>query len=216
MTEGRYVDKERLVMLTDAIIAIVMTILVLDLKVQAPEGATDGDVLRQLHAQLPHFIGFVISFAVMAFLWFPHHDLLRAIARPTYGFAVLNFFFLGSIATLPFSTAFAAEYSTHSVPVATLALNMMVMNAFLSGLFRYAVGRQMADFGPLPTRVQRYKRALGIAGTFVFMAAAGIAFYSPAISLVLLALVPVLHLIPVPERQPRRQPEPEAIKLEDV
>ena len=197
MQEWKLIDKERLVVFTDALMAIIMTILVLDLKVQVTERATEADLLQQLKMQLPHFFGFILSFAVITIIWFSHHDLTRLVIKPTRFFAGLNFLFVGSVSLLPFSTAFAAENPDSSVAVATLAGSMFFMNIFLSFLFFYSMKKGLINMQGGMTRHNRIKQIMGISGGFIFLGAVGVAFLSPFVSLLMMSSVPIMHVIPI-------------------
>lgn len=194
------INKRRFEIFTDALIAIIMTILVLDLKVQPLEGATESDLLKQLLRQLPHFFGFVISFALIAALWLDLHDLMEAIEKPTRVFAVINLFFIGAIATLPFSTAFAAEYPNMPLAVSVLAINMFIMNLFLGMMFLYSQKKNPVQSLRRSPREARIKKFMGITGTFVFLGAAFIAYVSMTAAFILIAFVPIMHLIPIPKK----------------
>lgn len=200
MENWRKIDKERLTIFTDAIMAIIMTILVLDLKVPIGEFENDADLKRQLVKQLPHFWGFAISFAMIVVLWFSHHNLMKSLNYSNTTFAVLNFIFTGSIATLPFSTALVSEYPTSSTAVSILAFNMLVMNVFLAGMFTYLYAKKLGNPDVFPPWYLKVKRALGMGGGLVFLAAIFVAFASPTVALWMIAAVPFLHMLPVRQK----------------
>jgi uncharacterized membrane protein len=198
MADVKQIDKLRLTFFSDALMAIIMTILVLDIKV--PEGMEllnqDECFVNLLHV-FPHFLGFILSFAFIIVLWFAHHDLIESIQYANRPLAVSNFCFLAATATLPFSTALAAAYPFQSYAVATLALNMLVINTFLAGMYIYANAVGLTNPGYFPVRYQRIKQAFGLGGEFVFLLALLVSFRSPTIALVLIAFVPIMHLIPI-------------------
>jgi uncharacterized membrane protein len=190
-------NKERLMVFTDAIFAIIMTILVLDIKVPSMEGTSEGELFKQLVKQLPHLYGFILSFAVITVIWFSHHDLFSSLKFATRTFATLNFILIGSIATLPFSTALASEYPHRSLAVASLSGNMLVMNIFLSFMFIYVNKNKFSDPGFRPERISKIKMKMGVIGIFVFLLAFILAFIYPALSLGLIAVVPIMHCLPL-------------------
>jgi len=198
MKERKHIDKTRLTFFTDALLAIIMTILVLDIKV--PEGLdkmTGDECFVNLLKVYPHFLGFIISFAFIIVLWFSHHELMESLIYANRTFAVINFCFVGATATLPFSTALAAAYPYQSYAVATLALNMFVMNVFLTGLHTYSIVSGLRNMDYFPPRYLRFKRIIGLGGTFISLVAIFVSFYSPSFALILIAAVPVMHNIPV-------------------
>jgi uncharacterized membrane protein len=203
MQNWKKIDKHRLTIFTDAIIAIIMTILVLDLKVPLAHIETDHDLKQQLLKQLPHFWGFAISFSMIVIIWFSHHALMANLSQATYTFAVLNFLFSGAIATLPFSTALVSEYPSLSLAVAILAGNMLLMNVFLSAMHTYAEVKKLNIPGSMPERNKKIKKIMGIAGALLLLAAVFLAFLSPRLGLILIVSVPLMHCIPIRQKKMR-------------
>jgi uncharacterized membrane protein len=201
MQNWQKIDKHRLSIFTDAIIAIIMTILVLDLKVPIGHFETDHDLAQQLIKQLPHFWGFAISFSMIVSIWFSHHDLMAYINQPDRTFATLNFIFTGFIATLPFTTALVSEYPSRSLAVSVLAGNLFLMNVFLTSLFIYREKKKLGIADSLPIWYATIKKKMGIFGVLLLLLAIFIAFLSPRIALLMIVAVPLMHCIPVREKK---------------
>ena len=210
MQNWKKIDKHRLAVFTDAIMAIIMTILVLDLKVPVANIETNHDLKQQLLKQLPHFWGFAISFSMIVIIWFSHHNLITILSQANRTFAVLNFLFSGAIATLPFSTALVSEYPFYSLAVAILAGNMFLMNFFLSAMYVYVDKKKLIIPGIMPAWYKMIKQTLGIAGGLLLLSAVFVSFISPNLALILIVSVPLMHCIPV--RPPKSKvPNPEII-----
>jgi len=195
------VNKERLMFFSDALFAIIMTILVLDIKIPVIQYTTDSLLLPELLKQLPHFIGFVLSFSMIAILWITHHQLMQMVAQPNMTLARINFGFICTTAVIPFSTAFTAEYPSSPLAAFLMALNFLVMGIFLTGMMLYALKTGLASSEIFPAYYNKAKRNRGFFGMFVLAAAALIAFVSPMASHIVLVLLPIIHSIPV--RTPR-------------
>jgi uncharacterized membrane protein len=191
------VNKERLMFFSDALLAIIMTILVLDIKVPELQYTTDSALLPELLKQLTHFIGFVVSFSLIAILWFTHHQLMQRIAQPNMVFARINFAFIGTTAVIPFSTAFTAEYPSSPLAACLVASNFFVMGFFLTGMIFYALKTGLASNDIFPAYYENARKKRGFIGMFVLAVSALIAFVSPMVSHILLVFVPILHSIPV-------------------
>jgi len=101
---------ERVVFFSDAVFAIVITLLVLEIKVPHVEGHTERGVLGGLLSLLPKFIGFVMSFFIVGVMWIEHHRIFRFIERYDTGLLLRNLVFLLSISFVPFPTALFSEY----------------------------------------------------------------------------------------------------------
>lgn len=93
----------RLLFFSDAVFAIVLTLLALELK--APEGETIAELIRGLASMIGDFIAFAGSFAVVAFWWMGHMSAMRRLARFDRIVAALNLVFLLTVCLMPFSTS---------------------------------------------------------------------------------------------------------------
>ena len=99
---------ERLTFFSDAVIAIAMTLLVLDLRL--PTGETDIEQWRSFGDHLwVEYFPFVLSFVLIAFYWANHHRFFTHVARVGPGLIPTSMLFLFSIVVLPFATRMIAE-----------------------------------------------------------------------------------------------------------
>ena len=95
-------NKNRLEAFSDGVIAIIITIMVLELKV--PHGAS-LDVLRPL---VPVFLSYVLSFVYVGIYWSNHHHLLHTATRVTGGMLWANLHFMFWLSLFPWATAWMA------------------------------------------------------------------------------------------------------------
>jgi len=99
---------DRLEIFSDAVIAIAITLLVLDIRVpQAPQ----GQLLHALGRQWPSYAAYALSFAVIGIMWVSHHSMFERIRETDRGLLFSNLLLLLGIAFLPFPTALLAEYA---------------------------------------------------------------------------------------------------------
>ncbi|HKT05881.1 MAG TPA: TMEM175 family protein [Rugosimonospora sp.] len=99
---------ERLVFFSDAVVAIAITLLALDLPV--PEGDTDAALWRSFRDLLPRqYLTFLLSFVVVAAFWRAHHRFFRHVARIGPGLVGANTLFMFTIVVLPFATRVLGE-----------------------------------------------------------------------------------------------------------
>ena len=125
---------ERMILFTDAVFAIAITLLVIEIK--APhirEGMTTGEIARQLLSLIPQFIGFIISFFVIAIYWRSHHRLFGATKDYDDKLIWLNFLFLFTIILMPFSSAYYSEQTEYALPFYFYCINIAA-----TGLVNYA------------------------------------------------------------------------------
>jgi uncharacterized membrane protein len=117
---------------SDGVIAVAITLLILD--VHVPNVQTG--LLQALLIQWPTYLGYVTSFLVIVIFWANHHNMFRYIQHVDYALLVINAFFLMCIAFIPFATAVLTKYITspteqHTAAIvygATLLLNGILFN----------------------------------------------------------------------------------------
>ncbi len=99
-------DTARLETLADAVMAIAITLLILEVDVPKVEGRSLGAALAH---EWPSYAGFVVSFLTIGIIWVNHHHMFKLIARSTHAFLMLNVVFLMTICVLPWPTALVAS-----------------------------------------------------------------------------------------------------------
>ncbi|OUJ73405.1 TMEM175 family protein [Hymenobacter crusticola] len=108
---------ERLILFTDAVFAIAITLLVIEIKVpELHHVQSERAVMIATLNLLPKFIGFLVAFFVIAIYWTAHHRVFRFVHRYTTGLIWLNIVFLLSIVLMPFTAAFQGDYPTMKTP----------------------------------------------------------------------------------------------------
>lgn len=181
---------------SDGVFAIVVTLLVLEIKVpHFDSGATTADMTRELLHLLPKFIGFVLSFVIVAIFWVNHHQLFHSLERSDRKLLWLNNLLLFWMSFIPFPTALLGEYPLQPVSVfvygavlllASVSFNLMLRHAVKSGLFEDTISEEV-----LAKSIRR-----GMIGPVVYLASVLGAFISVYISLALFVLVPVYYFVP--------------------
>jgi uncharacterized membrane protein len=137
---------ERLILFSDAVFAIAITLLVIEIRVPEIEDPTDQALLKSLGHLIPKFIGFIISFIFIGLYWTIHHRMFGFVTSYDKKLLVLNLIFLFFIALLPFSTGFYSEYAGPMVrknlktPLAFYALNFAAV-----GFINYLMWRHVSN-----------------------------------------------------------------------
>lgn len=114
---GRGPGAERIAYFSDAVYAIALTLLVVDLKI--PDGSTSAATV--LAEEWPSYFGFALSFVIISISWVGHHRRFRVIVRHDTGLIIVNLALLFGVASVPFPTALLAEFSPQPVAVAVYA-----------------------------------------------------------------------------------------------
>lgn len=180
-------NKSRLEAFSDGVLAIIITIMVLELKV--PHTQT----LEGLSALLPVFLSYVLSFIYLGIYWNNHHHMLHAARRVSGSILWANLHLLFWLSLIPFVTGWMGENHFAAVPSAFYGVVL-----FLSAIAYYILqGRIVALHGTESTLA----RAIGSdwkgkISPVLYLAGIGLAFVSPWISQGLYALVAAIWLVP--------------------
>jgi uncharacterized membrane protein len=116
--------------LTDAIFAIVMTLIVLELKVpELDRHAANSEIVERLKELRPHLFAFFLTFALSALFWFLHHSSMQFIRHMTRPLILINLVFMMFVSLLPFSAALLGRFFN-----APIALQIYYLHQFALGL----------------------------------------------------------------------------------
>ena len=149
---------DRLSVFSDGVFAIIMTVLVLELR--APESA-DFAALLPLW---PTALSYALSYLFLAIVWVNHHHLLRYAEKATPRLIWVNFAHLFSMSLLPFTTAWMARTELSPAPVALYAGVFVLVNATYLLLYRELVDRpQRGNVPPQTLRMMRMRSVLTLA-----------------------------------------------------
>ncbi|MBX3099452.1 MAG: DUF1211 domain-containing protein [Salinibacterium sp.] len=143
---------ERLVFFSDAVFAIAMTLLVVELHVPTVAAEDLASALAELG---PEYLSFVLSFAVIGAVWMSHHRKFRVIVRYSQALLRLNLFMLLAVASVPFSTAVLGRYGDVQLSVYIYAASICLIGFLLSAMWIYAWHSHLID-PDVPVDVFRY------------------------------------------------------------
>lgn len=162
---------DRIVFFSDAVMAIAITLLVVDLRI--PEMAREAAAAKLGPALLklwPNYLGYLLSFFIIGNYWLSHHRLFRPIRRYDDRLSWLNLLFLFFTALLPFSTRIIGLYPGNRTAVLVYSLNILPLgiSSYLMTRHAYSGSRLVEAFSD-PAEIRRH---LDFArrGTVVFFA----------------------------------------------
>ncbi|WP_394762256.1 TMEM175 family protein [Phenylobacterium sp.] len=179
--------KERLAAFSDGVVAIIITIMVLELKV--PHGTSAADLIPVL----PVFLGYVLSFVYVGIYWNNHHHLL-ALARSVTGPILwANMHLLFWLSIVPFATAWVGESGLATAPVALYGAVLIMNGVAYSILTILLVGHEGPESTLAIAMGRDWKGKMSLA---IYAAAIGLAFVRPAISVALYIVVAAIWFIP--------------------
>jgi uncharacterized membrane protein len=179
---------ERLSAFSDAVFAVLITVLVLDLR------PPDLPTFKALLALWPTWVSYVVSYLFIAIVWTNHHHLMRYATQATARLMWFNFAHLFSVSLLPLSTAWMAVSKLAPQPVAFYAGVFFLVNATYILLIRELVDR--APVEEVPSRERRIIRIRSITTLCVFGAAAVAALRCPLVGLGMCCCCLIVYLKP--------------------
>jgi uncharacterized membrane protein len=178
---------ERLSGFSDGVIAIIITIMVLELKV--PHG---GD-LEALKSSLPVFLSYVLSFLYVAIYWNNHHHLLHTCKRVNGAILWANTHLLFWLSLIPFATAWLGENHVAALPTALYGVALL-MPAIAYYLLQTAIVRVNGADSSLAQALGADLK--GKISPLIYIAGIALAFVNPWFSIALYVLVALIWLIP--------------------
>jgi uncharacterized membrane protein len=181
---------DRLEIFSDAVIAIAITLLVLDIKVPT---AKTGQLIHDLEQIWPSYLAYALSFTVIGIMWVSHHSMFERIQHVDRGLMFYNLWLLLGIAFLPFPTALLAEYArqggsnSHAAAAIYSATMMFIGFAFLAiwlhlARHPYLLGEQ-ASSASLQRSIQ-----MSIVSPVIYGVSIGLAFISAEACFIVYAL----------------------------
>ena len=123
MDEQERTDLGRIVAFTDGVLAVAITLLVLNIEVPDVNGAELDEALVDL---LPSFAAYLLSFALVGRFWVVHHAMFERLRAFDGTLMALNLVFLAAIALLPFSTDLMDQYNDESIAAAVFGATLGV------------------------------------------------------------------------------------------
>jgi uncharacterized membrane protein len=178
----------RLEAFSDGVIAIIVTIMVLQLTHPA------APTLASLLKQAPIFLSYALSFLVVAIMWVNHHHLIHAVREVSARLLWANINLLFWMSLIPFVTDFMGRNPRVSFPVSLYGFNL-AMCGFAFWILRIELVRQHQhnqEMSEYHSRVQLKNMFSG----FLYLAAGGLAHVSIYISYFVYVLIPVIYFLP--------------------
>jgi uncharacterized membrane protein len=187
-------EYDRVLFFSDAVFAIAITLLVVDLRV--PDVVANA--AEEIANSKDKILSFTISFLVIGLFWMGHHRLFRYITALDRRVIFLNLLFLGTIAFLPYPTALLFAGNTHE-PAAPVFYASCVAGAGLLELAIWLYASRSKGLVPasVPLAVRRYELAQLLPTPVVFLLSIPVAFIAPGVApFTWILLVPIGRILP--------------------
>lgn len=179
--------KGRIEAFSDGVIAIIITIMVLELRVP------HADTLDALLPLYPVFLSYVLSFIYVGIYWNNHHHLFHLVSQVNGTVLWLNLHLLFWLSLVPFSTEFMGENHFSALPVALYGGNLFMTGTAYSLLARHLKRHHGAD-SPLARAIGTDRK--GKLSMLAYAAAIPLAFVLPGLSMTIYAAVAALWFVP--------------------
>ncbi len=189
----------RFITFSDGVFAIVITIMVFELKVpEVDKNISDTLLWNSLRTMGLKFLGFFISYAIVGHYWSVHHRIYGYALKYTTALLWINLAFLLAVALLPFSSALLGEYSSHTnmqLPYAVYVLNVCLVALVNTWMWIY-ISSPKRDL--LTRKISKARIKLGVYRSLVipviFLLSFLVSLISPIISRFIVLLIPAILL----------------------
>ena len=189
-----YMTSSRLEAFSDGVIAIIITIMVLELKVPHVAGTASHTAgLADLKPLFPVFLSYILSFLYVGIYWNNHHHLFQAVKQLTGGILWANLHLLFWLSLLPFATGWMGANHFAAMPTAVYGMVLLMASIAFYILQKAIIAKQGADS---PLAAAFGEDCKGKLSMVAYLAAIPLAFLTPWISNALYAAVAVVWLVP--------------------
>ncbi|MBE2240932.1 MAG: DUF1211 domain-containing protein [Caldilineaceae bacterium] len=175
-TGQEHLGLERIVFFSDAVFAIAITLLALEIRLPGVENAlTENGLTQALISIWPKYLGYGIGFMTIGIMWMSHHRKFRFIQSYDRNLMFLNLFFLMFIAFIPFATAIISEYGNRT---STIFYAIVVSLAGIASFFLwwYASYQNRLIDPNLDSRQRRRETQVSLVVITIFAGSIGLAF----------------------------------------
>ena len=198
------VTKNRLEAFSDGVFAIVITLLVIEIR--PPELGRGETLAHGLWHQWPNYLGYFLSFVILGVMWLNHHRIFEPVSRIDGVVLVLNLNLLLWAALIPFPTAVVASFLRDGGPDAKTAVGLyggviLVTAISFTALFFALTRSEVVDDLPPPAVLRRARLRFGL-GVAVYSVAFALSWVSPALALAAHATMALYYLSEQASRLP--------------
>jgi len=187
-------DKNRLESFVDAVFAVAITLLVLDLVVPALPHSNVG-IIAYLDSLLPKFVGYFLAFFLLAILLNIHNRQFKNLEYADQNLWWINIVFLAFIVLVPFVTSIWTEYGDTTIGVLFFHFNMLISGIILYFIWAYAKNHKYLLRKDITSRTISIITYRNLAIPIASIIAIGLAFFTPILSNVAYALILLIIFI---------------------
>ena len=172
-------NKQRLEAFSDGVFAIVITLLILDIRIPVVQPSLLGVALVDL---LPQLLTYILSFFIVGLYWHLHHQVATEIKRIDGAFIWLNLVWLLFVSILPFPTALLGRYPLQPIPLTIYGINLILVNVTGFVILVYSQRRPTLRFTPMSAAGLRAIAPIYVIVNSLYAVAIGVAWFFPWLS----------------------------------
>jgi len=191
-------DNVRLNAMSDGVFAIVITLMVFEIKI--PQIVSGEDIALALPGalmeMLPDFERLLLSFVVLGIYWVGHNNVFQHVLKHDRLMLWLNISFLLVVALIPFFASLLVEYGDAQISVILYALNLLVGGVLLDLIWWYATyNRHLMCVSVQPALVRSFHQRI-LTGPAIYLSAIALSFFSLLLAKILFGLAILYYLVP--------------------
>jgi uncharacterized membrane protein len=195
-------SKDRVEAFSDGVFAIILTLLVLELRVpNVPDHSSLGQYAAAMAPLIPKVVSFALTFVMICIHWVSHHSFFRQLQRVTIGLVWLNNFFLLWLCFLPFPTAMFGDHPTDQFPILLYGVDSLLC-ALTFYAFRSYAGRAKLFEEDEIAKTHGPRRS--IPAITLYALSILLSFVSVYLSLAFLFIVPFIYFMPNMIQEPTK------------
>ena len=198
MAERRSFQTDRILAVSDGVVAISITLLALTLSVPVVKEISDSEGLwPELRGLWREVLAYVMSFFIVGLLWSYHHLVFRHIRRANGTLLFLNMLFLLAISMMPFSSALVANNWDERLAAIVYGSSLLLAAMAVAATFAYATSRRRLVDPDLDDTFIRRENIIAVWLLLVLAAAAALGFINPVLTYSVLGILVTFYWVTI-------------------
>lgn len=187
--------KNRLEAFSDGVFAIVITLLIIEVRVPIVEKVQLNHALIEL---VPKILSFILSFIIVGSYWVAHHTMMQFLEKVNRSVLWFNLFTLLTVAFIPFPTALLGEYPYEKTPVILYGISLSLVNITGTIFWRFITYKKRFVKHNLSNSFSNFVTLIHLLPVLFYMLSIVFSFISITISYIIYLLVPLFFILPNP------------------
>lgn len=188
-------NKNRLEAFSDGVFAIVITLLILEIKIPVVDKARLNHSLIEI---IPKILAFILSFIIIGMYWVAHHTMIQFLEKTDRTVLWLNLLILLTVAFIPFPTALLGEYPYERTPVILYGISLSCVNISLLLFWKFITWKNRFVKQNLPRSLSRFVILIQLTPVVFYLIAIALSYVNITLSYIIYFFVPLFFILPNP------------------